>query len=378
MNRKAFLILIGLLVVLGGAGFALFWQDLSAWRGSDTKIGSKPFEKLPVNAVTQIHIVDGKGEVTLMVKDQRWVVKQRNDYNANYQDISDLLVKLPDIKVVQTENVGPALLPRLNLVQPGKSENKDAKNAESVGTLLELSDKDGKVLVSTLLGKKVIKIEDSPLPIKQEKPVGRYVLNPGNQTVLVLSDGLVNVEAKPEGWLSKDFFKVDRAKSIVSGGSGPQWKLVRDDEFGRWNFADGKGLINSVALETVKAFSEMTFTDVALDVKPESLDKPRVFAAETFDNLVYTIKLAKKADGDDYYVSFTVTGEPPRERKPDKWEKAEDKERLGKYFVDDLKRLDARLKREKSLNGYTFVVAGKTLERILKDRAEITAGGQKK
>jgi len=32
----------------------------------------------------------------------------------------DLLVKLPDLKVVQTENVGATLLPRLNLVQPGK------------------------------------------------------------------------------------------------------------------------------------------------------------------------------------------------------------------------------------------------------------------
>ena len=32
MNRKSFLILLGLLAVLGGAGLALFWNDLSAWR----------------------------------------------------------------------------------------------------------------------------------------------------------------------------------------------------------------------------------------------------------------------------------------------------------------------------------------------------------
>ena len=135
--------------------------------------------------------------------------------------------------------------------------------------------------------------------------------------------------------------------------------------------------INTIALNAVKALGELTFVDIALDVKPESLDKPRVFTAETVDNLVYTVRISRKPGGDDYYLSFTVSGEPPRERKPEKGEKPEDKERLGKYFVEDLKRLDERLKIEKRLTRYTFVVAGKTLEPLLKDRAEITAGGKK-
>src|SRR5450759_1352311 len=173
MNRKTFLTLLVLLLVLGGDGAALFWQDLSAWRNADAKIGSKLFDKLAINDVAQIRIADGKGEVVLAIKDKRWVVKQRGDYSANYQDIGDLLVKLPDLKVVQTENVGAALLPRLNLVQAGK----DAKSADGAGTLLELSDKGGKVIGSLLLGKQVIKIADSPLPIKQEIHVGRYAVS---------------------------------------------------------------------------------------------------------------------------------------------------------------------------------------------------------
>src|ERR1700693_6079779 len=136
MNRKTFLTLLVVLLVLGGAGAALFWQDLSAWRNADAKIGSKLFDKLAINDVAQIRIVDGKGEVVLAIKDKRWVVKQRGDYSANYQDIGDLLVKLPDLKVVQTENVGASLLPRLNLIDPAK----DGK-ADNAGTLLELSDK---------------------------------------------------------------------------------------------------------------------------------------------------------------------------------------------------------------------------------------------
>ena len=377
MNRKAFLTLIGLLVVLGGIGLTLFWQDLNVWRGTDTKIGTRLFEKLPVNDVAQINVVDSAGVATLMLKDNRWVVKQRGDYYASYADISELLVKLPDVKVVQTENVGATLLPRLNLVAPGKDANKSAgvegKDTEKTGTQFELLDKSGKVLASLLLGKKVIKIEDSPLPIKQEKPVGRYVLFPGNPTVLVISDALNTAEAKPERWLSKDFFKVDKIKSLTASGDGTPWKIARSEEFGRWAFADGAaGLLDPTAVgDATKALSGMAFTDVVLEASAVKTDKPRTLVAETFDNLTYTIKIAKKIASEDYVLSYTISGEPPRERTPEKGEKPADKERSDKYFVEDLKRLDERLKLEKRIMTWTYVAAGKTLNPLLVDRAQL-------
>jgi hypothetical protein len=369
MNRKTFLILIGMLVVLGGAGLALFWQDLSAWRSTNTKIGSKPFAKMPVSEVAQIRLYDGKGEVNLALKDTRWVVKERGDYNASVQEIGDLLVKLPDLKVVQTENVGATLLPRLNLVAPAK----DVK-PESAGTQLDLSDKSGKVIGNLLLGKKVIKIEPSPLPIKQEIPVGRYVLSPGNPTVLVLSDALKNADAKPEQWLAKDFFKADRIKSLAASGEGAAWKIARVEEYGQWKFADGAGQLDpSKAVAAVNALAGLSFTDVALDVKAESFDKPRTLIAETYDSLVYTIKLAKKPGGDDYYLSVTLAGEPPRTRTPEKGEKPADKERLDKQFEETLKKLDERVKLEKGLAAWTYVVAGKTLAPVILSRSDLVA-----
>lgn len=370
MNRKSFLVLLGLVLALGGVGLALFWQDLAAWRSADAKIGSKLLDKLPVNDVAQIRLIDAKGEVTLTLKDRRWSVKQRGDYNANYQDIGDLLVKLPDLKVVQTENVGAALLPRLNLVQPGK----DAKSADGAGTLLELSDKGGKVIGSLLLGKKVIKIEDSPLPIKQEIPVGRYVLSPGNQSVLVISDALKNADANPAQWLAKDFFKAERIKSLTASGEGAQWRIARGEEYGQWKFAAGGGQLDaSAAVAAVNALASLAFVDVAIGVKAESLEKPSTIVAETFDNLTYTLKLAKKPGSGDYYLAVAIAGDPPRERKPEKGEKPTDKERLDKQFADSAKKLDERLKLEKSLAAWIYVVAGKTLEPLLKDRAQLIA-----
>jgi hypothetical protein len=242
-----------------------------------------------------------------------------------------------------------------------------------------LGDKNGKVIASLLAGKKVIKVEDSPLPIKQEKAVGRYVLYPGNPTVLVVSDGLTSLEAKPERWLAKDFFKVERMKSLASSGAGGQWKISRDEEFESWKFADGAGQLDAMVVgNATKALAGLTFTDVAVDVKPENFDKPRTIVAETFDGVAYTIKAARKPDSEDYYLAFNISGEPLRERKPEKGEKPQDKERLDKYFADDIKRLNERLKVEKPLLGWTYVVAAKTLDPLLKDRAELTRTVEKK
>ncbi len=378
MNRKTFLILMALLVVLGGAGLALFWQDLSAWRKADVKIGSKIFDQLPVNDIAQIRLKDGKGEATLVLKDGRWAVMQRGDYSANVQEIGNLILKLPDLKVVQTENVGAALLPRLNLIDPAKDakDGKDGKDDkdDKAGTLFELSDKSGKVIGSVLLGRKVIKIENSPLPIKQEIPVGRYVLVPGSATVLVLSDALKNADAKPAQWLAKDFFKVERIKSLTVSDDGAQWKIVRSEEYGQWKFADGAGQLDaSAAVAAVNALTALAFNDLALDVKAENFDKPRTLLAETFDNLTYAIKFAKKPDGGDYYLTVAVSGEPPPERKPEAGEKAADKERLDKQFAESQKQLDERLKRERELATWTYVVAGKALEPLLKDRSQLIA-----
>jgi hypothetical protein len=374
MNRKSFLTLLAVLVVLGGAGMGLFWNDLNAWRKTDAKIGAKLFEKLAVNEIEKIKLTDGRGSVNLAIKDKRWVVEERNGYGANNQDIGDLLIKLTDLKVVQTEAVGDSLLPRLNLVEPGKAPAGDAKAAEAAGIRLELFDKSGKSAASILLGKKVIKTEDSPLPIKPQTPVGRYVLMPGSATVLVVSDALVVAEANPGRWVAKGFFKAERIRSLTAGGEGGQWKIARPEEYGQWKFADGGGELDaSGAVGAVNALAGFTFSDVAVDVKADQMAKARTFVAETYDNLVYTVKFAKKPEGDDYYLSVAITGEPPRTRTPEKGEKPADKERLDKQFAEALVKLDERVKTEKELGSWTFVVPGKTLEPLLKDRAGLIA-----
>jgi hypothetical protein len=382
MNRKQFLILVIVLAVLGGAGLTLFWQDIAHYRESGARIGAKLLPDFKVADVAQLRLQDAHSEVTLVNKGDRWVVQERGDYPANVEDIGSLVVKLLELKVTQAETVGASLLPRVELVAPGNAAAAGAAEAkEGTGTLLEFKDKAGKVLASLILGKKVLKKDPlNPLPNARDGvPAGRYVLVSGaKDKVVVVSDPLSAAEAKPGKWLAKDFFKVERIRTLAVGpeGSAPNWKLTRDVEWGQWKFSGGGDLDASSAVGAVNALGNISFTDVA--VKPEEAAKPMVAVAETFDNLTYRIKLAGKKGSDDYYLNVTVAGEPPKKRVPEKDEKPEERERRDKEFAESLKRLEERISREKALAKWTYVTAKSAVQPLLKDRPQMTAHKEKK
>jgi hypothetical protein len=123
----------------------------------------------------------------------------------------------------------------------------------------------------------------------------------------------------------------------------------------------------------VNKLGSLGFDDVAANAKAEATDKPVVAVAETFDNLVYRVKAAKKKKGDEYLVSFTVAGEPPKGRAPEKGEKKEDTERRDKEFVESRKRLAERIAAEKALAQWTYVVGARELEPLLASRSDMTA-----
>jgi len=371
MNRKQFLFLVLALIVLGGAGLAMFWQDIAAYRASGAKIGARLLPQFKLADVAQMRLQDAKQQVTLTRQDKGWVVRERGDYPASFQEISDLMVKLAELKVTQSEQVGASLLGRLELNEPGKGEG--------AGTLVEFKDAQDKPIARVVLGKKVMKKDPlNPLPNAVDGvPAGRYVhAADAKDTVVVVSDPLTGAEAGPGKWLNKDFFKADRIRTLTVGpeGAAPSWKISRNEEWGQWKFATGGGdLAASRAVAAVNSLGSIAFKDVAIDPKPADTDKPLVVVAETYDNLTYTVKLAKLKDGEDYALTFTVAGEPPRTRAPEKDEKAEQKERRDKDFAETLKRLDERIAREKALAKWTYVVAKKDVEALLRERADLIA-----
>jgi len=66
-----------------------------------------------------------------------------------------------------------------------------------------------------------------------------------------------------------------------------------------------------------------------------------------------------------------VNGAFNKERTPGTDEKPEDKARLDKEFKDKVDKLEEKLKTEKALGQYTYIVARYSIEPLFKDRKDL-------
>src|ERR1041384_786885 len=107
MNRKQFIMLLMAVMLIGGAGWLVYQRGAHSWRQAGNRLGEKLLPNLAINDVTQISITSGTNRLTLARHDNLWRVRERSDYPANFSEISDLLLKLSDLKVAQTEEIGP-------------------------------------------------------------------------------------------------------------------------------------------------------------------------------------------------------------------------------------------------------------------------------
>ncbi|MGA2865965.1 MAG: DUF4340 domain-containing protein [Verrucomicrobiota bacterium] len=374
MNRKQLVILLVLVIILGAAGLLLRQHSQSSWQSAGKRIGQKLLgDNFPVNDVAQIALKQGTNELSLVKKDNLWRVRERNDYPASFQEISDFLLKARDLKIVQTEKAGPSQLPRLALV-PGQGSN--------AALVVDFKDQHGKTIQSLLLGKKHLRKSERPSPFgdmgDEGWPDGRYVKAGSQpQEVALISDALSNIEPRPEQWLNKDFFKIEKIRSLAATfpNATNSWKLTRDTEAGEWKLAEakpGEQLDATKASGVASPLGAPSFTDVAAGAKPATLglDKPTVVSVETFDNFTYTLKLGQKTN-DNYPLTLTVAGQFPKERAPGKDEKPEDKTRLDKEFKDNQKKLEEKLSQEKTYEPWTYLVSTWTVESLLKERSQL-------
>jgi len=369
MNKKQLVILLVLVAVVGGAGLLLYQKQSTSWSGGGAGVGQKLMGEFPVNDVVQLVIKQGTNELILAKKDEIWRVKERGDYPANFSEISGLLLKLRDLKVIQAEKVGPSQLPRLALAV-GQGTN--------VPTVVEFRDAGGKAIKTLLLGKQHMRAGAKSSPMDDFGggggwPDGRYVMLGGADSVAVISDPLSNVEPKPESWLNKDFFKVEKARMVSVTFPNPtnSWQLTRDTEFGDWKLTDAKPeekLDSSKTSSVSNPLSSPGFVDVL--TSGGGLDKPTTIAIETFDGFNYAVKVGEKTN-DNYHLTMAVSADLPKERTPGKDEKPEDKEKLDKEFKEKQKKLEEKLAQEKAFEKWAYVVSSWTVDSLLKERSQL-------
>jgi hypothetical protein len=178
MNRRQLGLLLVALVIIGSAGLILLKRHRESWSQPQAKTGDKVLVDFQPNAVAAIRITNG-AELNLVYDRELWRVRERNNYPADFHKISDLLIKLKALKVVEAETVDPSELGHVDLAAPGSGPNS--------GTLVEFLDAKDKTLNSLLVGKRQTPSgQSSSLPSGGGQPEGCYLLLPEAPTEVLL------------------------------------------------------------------------------------------------------------------------------------------------------------------------------------------------
>src|SRR6266850_5993834 len=234
MNRKQLTVLIVAGLVIGAAAIFISKNKDNTQATSNQRLGQKVVKNFPINEVERITVKHASEQMNLVRKDGRWVVAERADYPANFGNVSEFLRKVWDLKVAQPVRITEKQLARLELTP-------------QTGTVIEFKDKGGKVLNTIVMGKKHMREggqAESPFGGGGGGwPDGRYLMV-GNdvQSVAIVSEPFANVEIKPAEWADKEFFKVEKHKSIAvnSPNVTNTWKIARESETNEWKLVDAK------------------------------------------------------------------------------------------------------------------------------------------
>lgn len=367
MNRKQFTLLLVLVLIVGGAGLAVYKHTNSTWEGGAPS--GKVLGDFALNDVARVVIQTGDATLALAKKNDAWVVHERDDYPADFARVGDFIQGLWQLKPAQEVKVGPSQLARFDLTTP-------AKGSANGATLVELQNKDAKRIASLLAGKKFLK-KSPQFPEGEGFPAGRYVM-PANATppkVSLVSATLEQAEPTPTAWLDKTFLHIDRIQSVAVVSGSAQWKLSRETESATEWKLDGIQPDEKVDTAKVPSFGGIlgapNFTDVlAADTKRDGFDSTAT--VETFDGFTYTLKFGK-ANGDNLPLTISATANLPKERTPGKDEKPDDKKRLDDEFAATTKRLTETLAKARALETRVYLVSKTTFDALWKPRAELLA-----
>jgi hypothetical protein len=210
-------------------------------------------------------------------------------------------------------------------------------------------------------------------------PNGRWVYLPDKPgAAYLITEPFSEIQPTPEHWLNKDFFKIEKPRSIAVSfpdATTNSWKLARETESGEWKLTDAKPeeqLDSSQVSGVTSPFASPSFEDVEsqANVGGSDLGKPTIIEVETFDGFSYAVKAGVKKN-ENYHLALSISATLPKERTPGKDEKPEDKEKLDKEFKDRQKKLEEKLTQEKAFEKWTYVVSGWTVDSLLKERSQL-------
>src|SRR5688572_29527509 len=103
MKGKQLFFLLVLAALACGAWYYLAGRNLGT--SPATRTGGKIVE-FPINEVAHVRVKGASGEVNVVKKGDDWVVKERGDYPASFEQVGKLVRKLWELKPGQEVKVG--------------------------------------------------------------------------------------------------------------------------------------------------------------------------------------------------------------------------------------------------------------------------------
>jgi len=354
MNRKQFCFVLLALAIVGGAGFILLKRNRQSWTTHETGAGDKVLPAFAYNDVASIHIKGAASQFHVVRQDGIWRIPERDGYCANYPVIKDLLLRIRDLKVVQSDTLGASQLPRVELADP--------MSRIGAGTVIEFADSAQKPIASLVVGKRHLRPQSQSDPYRLKGLFdGCYIrLLSDPENVMLVSDDLPAVNAEPQAWLDKSFIKIEKLKSLslIASNGTTLWTLTRPAESQPWLLADadseaGEVLDPAAASQIVEVLPFLSFVDVVPRDRANALmqSRPSMLFAETFDHFFYSINFS--AAPAEQKILFTIKAKA---------------EVSGEGGEAEQK---ARLAREQALASWTFVADATTFQPIVRERAQL-------
>jgi len=394
MNKRQVIIFWLVAITLGGAVCAL--KNMRNQTSASVTMrapGQTLFASFPATDIAAVEIQGATGNVSIVKKDGKWTVSQRDGYPAKTAYVNEFIRTLGELKVTRALEAGPKFASHFGM-------DESSANPKDHGLTAIFKDAAGKELAKIALGKNIDNGAEPSSPMMGGGTVGRYVRNYADPNgFYAVNEMFPSVTVEVPRWLADDFISPEKIKAITlsqKGKDDPDWKLSRETEEAEFKLecATPVELLDTAVVSPLKTlFSYARFEDVlAPDKVTQRSDTTakRTAKIETVEGFTYVITITPtKADAtppptiaspdspppatDNYFLTVSVTAELPKERKKADGEKPEDAKTKDDAFTERLKTLTEKLAKEKALAGCTFEVSKSTVDSLLKDRAQLIA-----
>ncbi len=249
-----------------------------------------------VGGTTKLHIVGNKGAFDVVKTDKGWVLPQRGNYPASFEQVQKTLVGMAALETIEPKTSRPDWFHYVDLETPPKGN----------GLLVTVTGEGGEQIASVIFGKS----ED----IGDPSGANGVFVRRANEDQSYLVRSVFSPKPDPGDWMDKDVVSIDRSRiqeADFTPAAGQAFVLRRDKpsdpDFKPTSLPRGRELSNDAVGDTAAAaITGFTFDDVK-PVASVDFSKPTRVVTKTFDGLSVTTDVVQQ--GQDVWAKVSASAE---------------------------------------------------------------------